>query len=128
MFSWIQSINNIDKRTVRIMDELESLKAKLAVLGTKMDAVGQAISAESAEIKEGIQKLIDGLKAEPLDLSAVLIEAAALAGKADAMELAVKGLSDEVFPASPLPEPAPVEPVVEPVVEEDFVEEEEVVE
>ena len=109
------------------MDELESLKAKLAVLGTKMDAVGQAISAESAEIKEGIQKLIDGLKAEPLDLSAVLIEAAALAGKADAMELAVKGLSDEVFPASPV-EPAPVEPVVEPVVEEEFVEEEEVVE
>ena len=109
------------------MEELEALKAKLAVVSTKMDSVGQAISAEAAEIKEGIQKLIDGLKAEPIDLSAVLIEAEALAGKADAMEAAVKGLSDEVFPASPLPvEPAPVEPA--PVVEEEeFVEEEEVV-
>jgi len=110
------------------MEELEALKAKLAVVSTKMDSVGQAISAEAAEIKEGIAKLIDGLKTDPIDLSAVLIEAEALAGKADAMELAVKGLSDEVFPASPLPvEPAPVEPVVEPVVEEEFVEEEEVV-
>jgi len=109
------------------MDELEALKAKLAVVSTKMDSVGQAISAEAAEIKEGIAKLIDGLKTDPIDLSAVLIEAEALAGKADAMEAAVKGLSDEVFPASPV-EPAPVEPVVEPVVEEEeFVEEEEVV-
>jgi len=108
MLGWIQQIAAIWRKVNLIMEELELLQSKLSAVSEKLDVLGTSLSAEVGELKADLAELVDSLRSDPVDLTPVIAQAEALAGKVDGLDEAVKAISESVFPV-----PAPVEPPVE---------------
>jgi len=94
-------------------------------LGLKLDGalellnqVATVVPAEVSEIKVKLDELIAGLKAEYEIPDELLAKADAISASLTGLGAAIAGISDGVFPAPPVEEPAPVEPPTEPPVEE----------